>query len=406
MKKVVLKIGGMSCSACSNGLEKYLNKQEKIINASVNLVMAQAMIEYEDSLTMDDLSRFIKEAGFECLGEFDGKEEKEKSHKFEFFFFGILAVLLLFLSMGPMLSLPTLPYLDPMEYPKNYALLLFLLTLPFLYYGRDLFVHGVKNLLHSMPNMDTLVTLGVVASFLYSSCNMILVFCGYDSFVHFLYFESIAILIYFIKVGRFLDGKSKEKTKEALKELVQITPSTALLLEEKEEREVTIDEVREGMTLVAKPGMKIAVDGVILQGEAHMEEAFLTGESMPVKKKKGDSVIAGSINQDGYLLYRAEKIGKDSTISEIVRLVVEATNTKSPIQKMADKVSGIFVPTIILLAFGTFFFSLMSMPLDEARNAYLWKFTDFGSFYFFRWFQRRFVAESSVHRGVIDASDW
>lgn len=371
MKKVILKIGGMSCSACSNGLEKYLNKQEGIKSASVNLVMAQAMIEYEDFLTLKDLNRFVKEAGFESLGVFDGKEEKEKNPKPEFLFFGCLALFILYISMGPMLSLPTLPYLTPEVNPKIYSAVLLFLTLPFLYYGRDLFVHGVKNVLHHMPNMDTLVTLGVLASFLYSCCNMALVFAGYPSFVHSLYFESIAILIFFIKFGRFIDGKSKEKTKEALKELVQITPTVALVQEGKEEKEKTIDEVHPGMVLIAKPGMKIAVDGVILKGEAHLEEAFLTGESMPVKKKKGDSVIAGSINQDGYLEYRAEKIGKDSTISEIVRLVVEATNKKSPIQKMADKVSGIFVPTIILIAFFSFFLSLTHLPLDTSIRTFV-----------------------------------
>ena len=353
MKKVILKIGGMSCSACSSGLEKYLNKQKGVVSASVNLVLAQAMIEYEDKLTLKDLERFVKEAGFESLGIYDqAKEEKSKNEIMPLIIFSILAIIVLYISMADMLHLPVIPFLDMMKYPLNYSICLFVLVIPFLIYGFDIFKSGIKNALHKTPNMDTLVSIGVFSSFIFSLFNMIMIIIGKHPmhYVENLYFESCAIIIFFIKLGRFIDGRSKEKTKEALKELVQITPNKALLKVGDTEKEVTLDELKKGDILICKPGMKVAVDGTIIKGETHLDEAFITGESIPSKKKENDKVVAGSINIDGYIEYRAERIGKDSTISEIVRLVLEATNTKSPIQRLADRVSGYFVPGVILIA--------------------------------------------------------
>lgn len=351
MNKVILRIGGMSCSACSSGLEKYLRKQEGIETASVNLVLQQAFIEYDDYKTLEDLERFIKEAGFESLGVYHGDEETQDNlKKVYLILYGILAFVVLYISMSHMVGLPVIPYLHMLDYPIYYSVILFLLTIPFLIYGLDIFRSGIKNLFHRSPNMDTLVTLGVGASFFYSVFGMFMILLGNSTYVENLYFESVAIIIFFIKFGRYIDGRSKEKTKVAIQELVKITPSKALLKTESGEKEVTIDEIKKGDILIAKPGMKIAVDGIIISGETHLDEAFITGESIPVKKEKGKNVIAGSINYDGYIEYKAEKIGKDSTISEIVRLVVEATNTKPPIAKLADKVSGYFVPGIMIIA--------------------------------------------------------
>ncbi len=371
MKKVILKIGGMSCSGCSSGLEKNLNKQEGIIHATVNLVLAQAVIEYEDTLTITDLEKMIRDAGFESLGIFQENkiEENQKENKRNLLFFTVLTLFVLYLSMAHMLKLPAFPFLDLKKYPMNYTICLFFLTILFLVYGRDILISGLKNLLHKTPNMDTLVMLGVSANLIYSIWNMILLFLGKSSSDH-IYFESCCIILFFIKVGRFIDHKNKEKTKEALKELVQITPTTALLKQGQEEKEVTIDEIKKKDILICKPGMKVAVDGIIVSGEAHIEESFLTGESTPIKKKENDQVIAGSMNIDGYIEYQAEKIGKDSTISEIVRLVVEATSTKAPIQRIADVVSSYFVPVIILIAFMTFVSYLcLGFSLPEAITA-------------------------------------
>ena len=198
--------------------------------------------------------------------------------------------------------------------------------------------------------MDTLVTIGVLSSLIYSILSTIMIILGNNNYVENLYYESVCIVIFFIKIGKYVDQKSKNKTKEALQELVTITPEKALLKTEDKLTKVTIDQIKKDDILVCKPGMKIAVDGKVISGKTHLDETFITGEYYPKKKEVGDKVIAGSLNIDGYIEYKAEKIGKDSTISEVVRLVVEASNTKSPIAKIADKVSGIFVPTIIIIA--------------------------------------------------------
>ncbi len=353
MKKIILSIDGMTCSACSSGLEKYLNKQDGVISASVNLVLAQALIEYEDNLTIEQLETYVKEAGFESLGIYNGEQEKKKDNgKLLLVIYGVLALIVLYVSMSHMVGLPVIPFLHMMYHPINYAICLLILTIPFLIYGKDIFVSGIKNILHKTPNMDTLVTIGVFSSLSYSIFSTIMILLDNNTmmYIESLYFESCAIIIYFIKLGRYIDGRSKEKTKEALKELVQITPTKAVLKRDGKEVEVTIDEVKKNDILICKPGMKIAVDGIITNGETHLDEAFITGESVPAKKSVNEKVVAGSINLDGYIEYKAERIGKDSTISEIVRLVVEATNTKAPIQRLADKVSGYFVPAIIIIA--------------------------------------------------------
>ena len=357
MKKIILAIDGMTCSACSNGLEKYLNKQNGISNAVVNLVMANAMIEYDEKiLNQAKIEEFVKQAGFKSLGEFKEikKENNHKKEKMKFIIFTVLAVILMYISMGHMINLPTISFLDPHEKAINYMISLLILTIAFLIYGFDIIKNGYKNLIHKTPNMDTLVGIGVITSFLYSLYNMYLVLIGNHHAVMNLYFESAAIVIYFIKLGRYMDGVSKDKTKEAIQKLVNITPNTAVIKIDGIEKQVTLDEIHKGDIVVSRAGEKIAVDGEITFGKAHFDESFMTGESKPVTKEKGNKVIAGSMNYDGYIEYQAEKIGKESTVSEIVRLVIEASNTKAPISKIADKVSGYFVPIVILLAIITF----------------------------------------------------
>ncbi|MBQ3419667.1 MAG: heavy metal translocating P-type ATPase [Erysipelotrichaceae bacterium] len=351
MKKVILKIDGMSCSACSNRVEKYLNKQEGV-NASVNLVMAQALIEYdENKVSLKDLDRFVEESGYKSLGVYDEKtQEKQDNSKIQLIVFGILILILMYVSMSHMVHLPVIPFLHMINYPINYGIALLLLTLPFVIFGFDIIKSGITKLFHGSPNMDSLVSIGVLASLIYSLFNLIMIIMGNNEFVEQLYFEGSAMIIYFIKLGRFIDKKSKEKTKEAIKELVQITPQSALIKTETGEKEVTIDTVNVDDVLICKPGMKVAVDGIITKGETHLNEAFITGESIPSKKSVNDNVIAGSINIDGYIEYKAKRIGPNSTISEIVRLVVEATNTKAPIQRLADIVAGYFVPSIMIIA--------------------------------------------------------
>ncbi len=375
MKKVVLSIDGMTCSACSNGLEKYLNKQNGIKSATVNLVMANALIEYDENiLNLEKIERFVEEAGFRSLGIYNENNEKKqnKNEKVKFIIFSVLAVALMYISMGHMIGLPNFSFLDMHIHPLIYAGTLLALTIAFVVYGFDIIKSGFKNLIHKAPNMDTLVAMGVITSILYSIYGMYMIAKGHHEYVENLYFESAAIVIFFIKLGRYIDGISKDKTKEAIQKLVQITPKEAVIKVNGEEKKVTIDEIKKGDIVVSKPGEKIAVDGEIITGKAHLDESFITGESKPASKTEGSKVIAGSINYDGYIEYEAEKIGKESTISEIVRLVIEATNTKAPIAKVADTVSGYFVPAVILIAIITFIaYLILGNTVATAINAFV-----------------------------------
>ena len=362
MKKIILSIEGMTCSACSNGLEKYLNKQDGIEEAVVNLVMANATIKYDEKkINREKLDEFVRKAGFKSLGEFKEMKTKPKGkkEKFELVIFSILAIILMYISMGHMYKLPAIPLLSPHKNILNYMLTLLLLSMAFICYGFDILKNGYKNLIHRTPNMDTLVTIGVATSFLYSIYNMVLVINGNNNLIMNLYFESACIVIYFIKLGRYIDGNSKDKTKEAIQKLVKVTPNKATIKVGENIKEVTLDEIKKGDIVVCKPGDKIAVDGEIVEGKAHIDESFITGESKPVTKEIGSKVIAGSLNYDGYIEYKAEKIGKESTISEIVKIVIEASNTKAPIAKLADKISGYFVPVVFIISIITFIIYLI-----------------------------------------------
>ena len=375
MNKIILSINGMTCSACSNGLEKYLSKQEGINSVSVNLIMANALIEYDEKkLNQEKIEQFIKEAGFKSLGIYneDKIENKKSYEKIKFIIYTILAVILMYISMGHMVGLPIIDFFNMHINPINYTIILLILTFSFIIYGIDILKNGYKNLIHKTPNMDTLVSLGVISSLLYSLYNMILILKGNHDLVENLYFESSAIIIYFIKLRKYIDGINKDKTKEAIQKLVQITTKNAVIKINGEEKEVTIDEIEKGNIVISKPGEKIAVDGEIIKGRAHLDESFITGESKPVNKKKKKKVIAGSINYNGYIEYKAEKIGKESTISEIVKLVLEATSTKAPIARIADKVSGYFVPAVILIAIITFFvYIILGEDIGRAINTFV-----------------------------------
>lgn len=353
MKKVLLKIDGMTCSACSSGLEKYLNKQDGIVQASVNLIMNNANIEYDDTkLTLEQVEKFVEKAGFESLGidNFEKQEKKKSNQKYALIALTIISIIILYISMAQMVGLPALPYLSMMEYPLSYAICLFVLTAICITFGWDIIKNGYKNLIHKTPNMDTLVMVGVLASYIYSIYGTIEIIQGHTMHVHSLYFESSAIVIFFIKIGRYIENKNKDRSKEALSQLMSITPNHASILRDGVEQVVTLDEIQKGDIVICKPGEKIAVDGEVVEGSTHINESFITGESKPVKREVGSKVIAGSVNFEGTIKYKAEKIGKESTVSEIVRLVTQATSTKAPIAKIADKISGYFVPVVMIIA--------------------------------------------------------
>ena len=374
MKKVLLKIDGMTCSACSTGLEKYLNKQEGV-KATVNLVMNNANIEYdENKYDISDLEKFVAKAGFISLGIDKLEKEEKKKSKEKYILIGItvISLLILYISMSHMVGLPVIPFLDMMKYPINYAVSLWVLSSIVIFLGKDIIKNGIKNLIHFTPNMDTLVTIGVASSYFYSIFSTYMILTGKTKYVESLYFESSAIVLFFIKIGKYIENINKDKTKKAIQDLMTITPNNAVVEREGKEYIVTIDEIKKGDIVICKPGEKIAVDGIIVDGITHINESFITGESIPVKREKGSKVIAGSINFEGTIKYEAQKIGKESTVSEIVRLVVEATNTKAPIAKIADKISGYFVPVVIIIAIVSFIsWLIISRDFGTALNVFV-----------------------------------
>ncbi len=375
MKKVLLKIGGMTCSACSSGLEKYLNKQDGIKLASVNLVMNNANIEYDDErLSLQDVEKFVDKAGFESLGidNFEKEEKKNSFEKYKIILITIFSLIILYISMGSMIGLPEISFIKMMKYPTRFSICLLVFSSIVLFLGKDILRNGFKNLIHKTPNMDTLVTIGVVASMLYSIFGTVMIFKGHSHYVMNLYYESAAIVVFFIKVGKYIEGRNTDKTKEALKELMTITPNHAIIVRDGKEKTVTLDEIQKDDIVVCKPGEKIAVDGTVIDGNTHIDESFITGESVPVKRENGSKVIAGSINYEGTIKYKAEKIGKESTVSEIVRLVVESTSSKAPIAKIADKVSSVFVPVVIAIAIVAFIiWMIISKDIAFAINIFI-----------------------------------
>lgn len=375
MKKVLLKIDGMTCSACSTGLEKYLNKQDGIKQATVNLIMNNANIEYDDKkLNLEQVEKFVEKAGFLSLGidNFEKEEKKKTNEKYKLLAITVISILVLYISMSHMVRLPVIPFLNMMIYPVNYAISLFILTTIVLILGKDILRNGYKNLIHKTPNMDTLVMIGVLASYIYSIYGTIQILKGHAMHVEELYYESSAVVIFFIEIGRYIENKNKDKTKEALQQLMTITPNNAVILKDGKEITVTLDEIQKGDIVICKPGEKIAVDGEVVEGTTHINESFITGESVPVKREKGSKIIAGSINYEGTIKYKAEKIGKESTVSEIVRLVTQATSTKAPIAKIADTISGYFVPVVLVIAFFAFgIWMLISKNFATAINIFV-----------------------------------
>ncbi len=350
MKNIILNVGGMTCSGCSAGLEKYLNKQDGIFSASVNLVLATVKIEYDENLLdVNKLNKFIGEAGFTSYGE-EYNKNKRKPERLVLLIYTVLTILLMYISMGNMFKI-TMPNIVNMHFnPIIYSISLAAITFLYFIYGFDIIKSGIKNLVHRMPNMDSLIMIGVIVNYLYSLFNMILVFKGDMNGLHHLYFEASAMTILFVKIGRFIDKNNRIKATDAVRGLVSVTPKKAVKLVDGEEKTVTINEISKGDIIVCRPGEKIAVDGIVRKGRTNINEALITGESKPVHKEVGNEVIAGSINCNGYIEYEAVRIGRETNISNIVKMVVEATNSKTEIQKFVDKVSGIFVPAIFIIA--------------------------------------------------------
>lgn len=359
--KKTLNIDGMTCASCAQTVEKAAKKLEGMSQVSVNLATEKMTVEYDPSvLNFSDITRAVAEAGYGAKEEVSSvesidldKEKKEKAIKdlwHRFIMSTIVTVPLLYIAMGHMIGLPLPGIIDPMVHPTSFALTQLLLTLPVMYYGRSFFTVGFRTLFRGHPNMDSLIALGTSAAFLYSLYGTAMIYYGDTSFTMALYYESAAVILTLITLGNYFEVVSKGKSSEAIKKLMGLAPKTARILRNNQELEIGIDEVQVDDIIVVRPGEKLPVDGVVVEGNTAIDESMLTGESIPVEKKKGDPVIGASINKTGSFQYKATKVGKDTALSQIVKLVEDAQGSKAPIAKLADQISGIFVPIIIILA--------------------------------------------------------
>lgn len=354
-------IDGMTCASCSQTIEKVINKLEGVQSASVNLATEKMVVDFNPSeLSSNDIMEAVKNSGYsakeslsqEAQADLD-KEKKEKHIKkmwSRFWQSAVLTVPLLYIAMGEMVGLPIPEMIHPMVYPERFALLQLALTIPVLIIGRPFFIVGFRALFKGHPNMDSLVALGTSAAALYSLYGTIMVLLGDHHFAMNLYYESAAVILTLITLGKYFEAVSKGKTSEAIKKLMGLAPKTAIVIRDGVETEISVDDVVLGDVIVVKPGDKIPVDGVIVSGTSAVDESMLTGESIPIEKKAGDKVIGASINKNGSFQFEATKVGKDTTLSQIIKLVEDAQGSKAPIAQLADKVSGVFVPIVIVLA--------------------------------------------------------
>ncbi|HEX3020928.1 MAG TPA: heavy metal translocating P-type ATPase [Lachnospiraceae bacterium] len=360
---VTLPIGGMTCAACAQRIEKVLSKQAGIGKASVNLATEKAMVEYDPQvIRLSAIKQNIEKIGYKVLEiEKDSMVDEDKLRKekeiktlwTKFIVAASFGLPLLYFAMTPMVSwwpFPIPQYFNPMIYPLRFALLQIILLIPIVIAGYKFYTIGYKALIQRSPNMDSLVAIGTTAAILYSLYNTYLILNGDFGAVERLYFESAGVIIALILLGKSLEAVSKGKTSEAIKKLMGLAPKTAIIIQDGKEVEVPIDEVEIGDIILVKPGEKIPVDGVVIEGNTAIDEAMLTGESMPVDKKQGDKVYAASINKNGMITFKATKVGSDTALAQIIKLVEDAQGTKAPIAQMADIVSGYFVPVVVVIA--------------------------------------------------------
>lgn len=364
---VVLKIGGMSCASCANAINKSINKLDGVENVDVNLATEKVTINYDSSkLKLSQIRNSIEKLGFKVLDKSESKnnldedklrkEREIKTLLVKFLIATIFSIPLLYIAMQPMipksLVLIELPKLiNPTINPLNYALIQLFLVIPIIIVGYKFYVNGFKAFLNKSPNMDSLVAIGTLSSFLYSLYTTFKINNETMMLGHYqLYYESAGIIITLILFGKYLELKSKGKTSEAIKKLIGLQPKTALVLVDDSEIEIPIDEVEVGDIVIVKPGSKIPVDGIVVDGNTFVDESMLTGESIPIEKNIGDSVIGASINKNGSIKFKADKVGSNTVLSQIIKLVEDAQNKKAPIAKLADTVSGYFVPTVILIS--------------------------------------------------------
>jgi Cu+-exporting ATPase len=386
----------MTCAACSARVEKALRRLEGIESASVNLATEKAAVVYNPRiLRFSAIKEAVEKAGYKVLDFSKGgavdedrlrKEREIRILRTKFIVAVSFALPLLYIAMAPMMGAMAPPWLtipfpralSPMNFPLVYALAELVLVIPIIIAGGRFYTVGFKNLLHRSPNMDSLIAVGTTAAVIYSLYNLWQIAGGNFNAVESLYFETAGVIIALILLGKTLEAVSKGRTSEAIKKLMGLAPKTAIIVETDAsggttEREIPIDEVLPGDIIVVKPGTKIPVDGTVTGGRTAVDESMLTGESMPVDKKPGDPVYGATINANGLIYFKAEKVGSDTALAQIIKLVEDAQSSKAPIAQLADIVSGYFVPIVcaIALAAGAAWFAsaaagLVTLPAGKS----------------------------------------
>ena len=375
MLKEKYNITGMSCAACSAKVERVVGKLEGVENVSVNLLTNSMQVEYkEDKLSSNDIIKNIADAGYGASLATDSKQKKEEksikktnddaitSMKFRLKVSIVFLAILMYFSMGSMIGLPLPKFLSGEGNPVGFALTQLLLVLPVMYVNRKYYISGFKSLFHLSPNMDTLIAVGTVAAFTYGVIAIYVM--GYalnNADMHTvmeyrmnLYFESVSMILTLITLGKFFETGSKARTTDAISKLIDLSPKRANVLRDGVEENILTEDVVVGDIVIVRPGESIPVDGMIIEGSTSVDESAITGESIPVQKEKGDKLIAATINKNGSVRIKATEVGEDTAISRIIALVEEASSSKAPIAKMADKVAGVFVPVVMGISLITF----------------------------------------------------
>ena len=363
-------VSGMTCSSCVANVTKAVEKLDGVSGANVNLMTNSMKVNFDENIVDDEkiigavekIGYGASPAGEKTKSEDKPLDDREKALKHRLISSIIFMVILMYIAMGPMIHLPTPGIFHGREGAIIFAFSQFLLALPVVYINRDFYISGFKGLKNRAPNMDSLVAIGSLAALVYGIFAIYMMAYGFgqgdmelvDSYRHNLYFESSAMILTLITVGKYLEEKSKNKTRSSLANLMDLAPKMATVIEDGEEVVKNIEDVRVGDILLVRPGESVAVDGKVIEGASSLDESAVTGESIPVQKSVGDRVISASINTTGSFKFQAEKVGEDTTISQIIKLVDEANQSKAPIAKLADEIAGVFVPAVLIIAALTF----------------------------------------------------
>lgn len=360
-EKKEYKLSGMTCAACAMTVEMAVKDLETVEDVSVNLATERLSLLPKAGFDSQQVLDAVAEAGYQA--EEKGKDkpsdvseeavikaQKLQKKKQELLILLITALPLLYISMGSMVGLPLPSFLDHMVHPLVFVLSQLLLTLPAVWIGRGFYQRGFRNLIKRHPNMDSLIAVGTSAAFLYSLYSVSQVFLGHHAFVHQLYFESVAVIIALVLLGKYLESSAKGKTSQAIQSLLELVPSQATVIRYGETVTIDTEDIRVGDIIRIKPGERMPVDGLVTEGQTFVDESMMTGESVPIEKKVGDTITSATINQNGSIDYQATRVGSDTTLAQIVRLVEEAQGSKAPIAALADKISLYFVPIVLSLA--------------------------------------------------------